>query len=745
MLLRAAPARRWSLRTAHKMLFAAALLAASPASAAPVPAVENLRVEYFQSPLAVSTTTPRFSWELPPGLPRGVGQQSYQITIMRQFTDWSPVWNSGVVESDATHGIACNKTLEANGLYNVIVRWTSTAGDHSATAVSAFGIGPMEAKDWSGAQWIGSEGQRQIRGSFTLNETHSDIQYGLLHVAAPGCSVVTVNGKAVDTGVGICTWTQFQHTVLYKTLDVSSALVAGENVIGLLLGHSVFGDSKGADSEPTIMAKLDVGAKPHPAPPGASVHRYTVVTEGTDPLPPAPAPPGPGPEPKGGCGGQGAGGACLCAIIDEHQNVTVGCAAGTKISKVTFAAFGTPSGTCDGGTNPGGDTFKKNEKCDEPDAMAEVTKACVGKESCTLQPQCGLTDGEGGKKMCRLYTDGEFSADPCNMVRKHLSVAIQCGSEDADAAIPPPGGGGGSIPETVVAAKWEAIDSYIVSDDPWNGCKTDWTQHAAREGWDTVEFNKPDEDWAPAAKSATLLVSQLPTPRVSALPPTAVIRTLKPVKVDKLDNGDFVYTFPENFVGVSQVQPGHVSGTGTLTVQHSEMRQNGTVPGFNQDPKAPIDQDWSWHEQTDTHTFGSPDGSLGDVAAEATLTPLFTWHGGQFVQVHADGVSFDGRQDALVGLVLHSNLTQTGQLEFSGGAQAEALNAVQGIILNSQTSNVAAGTPTDCALSEPSPAPLCASAVESQWHLCAQARHVKSTGGSVRHLPPLARCPAAVG
>ena len=74
-------------------------------------------------------------------------------------------------------------------------------------------------------------------------------------------------------------------------------------------------------------------------------------------------------------------------------------------------------------------------------------------------------------------------------------------------AIPPPGGGGGSIPETVVTAKWEAIDSYIVSDDPWNGCKTDWTQHAAREGWDTVEFNKPDEDWAPAAKSATLLVS----------------------------------------------------------------------------------------------------------------------------------------------------------------------------------------------------------------------------------------------
>jgi hypothetical protein len=111
-----------------------------------------------------------------------------------------------------------------------------------------------------------------------------------------------VNGKAVDSGVGICTWTQFQHTVLYSTLDVADALVAGENVVGLLLGHSVFGDSKGAEAEPTAMLKLSVGAKPDPAPPGASVHVYTVVSEGGDPLPPAPAPPGPGPAPKkGGC------------------------------------------------------------------------------------------------------------------------------------------------------------------------------------------------------------------------------------------------------------------------------------------------------------------------------------------------------------------------------------------------------------------------------------------------------------
>jgi hypothetical protein len=118
------------------------------------------------------------------------------------------------------------------------------------------------------------------------------------------------------------------------------------------------------------------------------------------------------------------------------------------------------------------------------------------------------------------------------------------------------------------------------------------------------------------------------------------------------------------------------------------MRQNGTVPGFNRDPTAPIDNSWDWNEQKDTHTVDSPVGAL---------TPVFTWHGGQFVQVHAEqGVSFDGKLNALVGLVMHSNLTQTGELKFSGGEEAKALNALQGIILHSQTSNVAAGTPTDC-------------------------------------------------
>ena len=212
----------------------------------------------------------------------------------------------------------------------------------------------------------------------------------------------------------------------------------------------------------------------------------------------------------------------------------------------------------------GGDTFKSNAKCDAPAAMVEVHKACWGKESCTLKPVCGIKDEKGGIN-CILVEGGALIPDPCHMVAKHLSVAIQCATDAPLEAPITAAGGGGDGETTVIKAKWHAIDSYIESDDPWVGCTTNWTKAAAREGWDTAGFASAKlADWAPAAQSAALLVSQLPTPRVSALPPTAVMRSLAPVSVDKLANGDWVYTFPENFVGVAQVfENGHAVSAGS--------------------------------------------------------------------------------------------------------------------------------------------------------------------------------------
>jgi hypothetical protein len=321
---------------------------------------------------------------------------------------------------------------------------------------------------------------------------------------------------------------------------------------------------------------------------------------------------------------------------------------------------------------------------------------CVGKPSCFLLPRC--ISGH-----CTLGPSEASFPDPCHMTVKHLDAAVKCGvmmrdgggdgadSSSARSAVldPPPAG--------LLPSVWKATDSYVKRDDPWVGTELDWSAHAASLGWDSPAGSKVVASWSTAAKTWPLLAEALPLPRANMLPPTAVIRTLKPTKVDSLGNGTFVYSFPENFVGVLSVGASHIrlkhgGEGGSVSFQHSEVLANGTAG------KRQIEAAWAFKGQKETHSFGA---DWAPASPAATLTPLFVWHGGQFVQVTVSGdVSFDASLTAVTALVTHANLTQTGHITFSGGDEEQGpsatLNGLNQIILNSQVSNVAAGTPTDC-------------------------------------------------
>eukprot|EP01047_Picozoa_sp_COSAG01_P010346 COSAG01_NODE_435_length_17065_cov_46.870977_14_plen_427_part_00 len=337
---------------------------------------------------------------------------------------------------------------------------------------------------------------------------------------------------------------------------------------------------------------------------------------------------------------------------------------------------------------------------------------------------CSCQEFQGGNALaghthkCSLIKGGTKDiADPCNRVRKNLRVAASCGvlpvvtqhtvntatsAHHHRASQTTLGGEGrgrrkidyhtGSNPAQPLASVWTATTSFVVADDPWVGCTTDVVAKVGTSQWDTAHF--PDSklsQWKPLLQTEASLATRLPTPRGAMVPITGVVRTLKPIKVDHLDNGDYVYTFPENFVGVCRIDTAAIKITdvegGSLVLQHSEVLSKNGSEGIR-----PIDPAWAWNEQRDAYTFGAT--GTGD---ERFLSPLFTWHGGQYVQVTAGGgVVFSGALEALVGLVTVSNLTQTGTLEFGGGTGSETLNGLQGIIQRSQTSNVAAGMPTDC-------------------------------------------------
>lgn len=115
----------------------------------------------------------------------------------------------------------------------------------------------------------------------------------------------------------------------------------------------------------------------------------------------------------GNCCGNpcGAGQACVqgtcvastlsaCVLVSEHQDAVISCPAGTKVTAVTFASYGTPTGSCG--------SFATSS-CHATTSSSVVNTACIGKTSCTVSAENGIF------------------GDPCEGTFKRLYVQVACG------------------------------------------------------------------------------------------------------------------------------------------------------------------------------------------------------------------------------------------------------------------------------------------------------------------------------
>ncbi len=103
-----------------------------------------------------------------------------------------------------------------------------------------------------------------------------------------------------------------------------------------------------------------------------------------------------------GTGGGGAGspgGTSVCGSGAENASVTVTCPTGQTIDKITFASFGTPTGSCG--------SFATGS-CNASSSMAVVQALCVGRTSCSVPAN-----------------NGAFT-DPCDKTTKSLSIQATC-------------------------------------------------------------------------------------------------------------------------------------------------------------------------------------------------------------------------------------------------------------------------------------------------------------------------------
>ncbi len=208
----------------------------------------DLQCEYRETPLAVSTKTPRFSWKMRSN-EIGQCQAAYRIVVSGCESTATPCfWDTGKVMSADQFGIRYSgKELSpfSEYVWSVTV-WNDNGEMQSKT--SRFGTGVFSLVEWP-AKWITAEradGPIHARTAFSLNR-HQDISSALLFSATTTGAFgnltvcvndvyLTLNGQKV--GRDVVTPGQISEKkwrAVYRAYDVTEMLKKGENVLGAVL------------------------------------------------------------------------------------------------------------------------------------------------------------------------------------------------------------------------------------------------------------------------------------------------------------------------------------------------------------------------------------------------------------------------------------------------------------------------------------------------------------------------------
>ena len=173
-----------------------------------------------------------------------------------------------------------------------------------------------------------------------------------------------------------------------------------------------------------------------------------------------------------------------CAVADESSAISLACPAGT-ITNVTFARYGTPAGSCEGGG------LAPDAKCDA-DISTLVASECVGKTSCSVE--CDGSQCDASK----------LPKDPCYGTKKRVAVAVACSAppkppspappKPADSkvtlSVTVPVGSTAVVRVPLVPAVGLTSSSVVVTE----GGKPIWSKHAFVPGVDGVSQGEADGD-----------------------------------------------------------------------------------------------------------------------------------------------------------------------------------------------------------------------------------------------------------
>lgn len=198
--------------------------------------------ERFENPLGFYDETPTFSWQLP----AFEAQIAYEIEVASPEGDI--LWNSGLVENDASVGVpyagpepASRQRLEWRVRYK---RPSGALSAWSETASIEYGL--LSNADWRG-KWVGAPvptdttefglplfRPQSLRKTFTLEQSP---QKARLYITAKGIFQAELNGQRIGTDEMTPGYTPYQHRIETLTYDVTDLLKKGENTLTATLSE----------------------------------------------------------------------------------------------------------------------------------------------------------------------------------------------------------------------------------------------------------------------------------------------------------------------------------------------------------------------------------------------------------------------------------------------------------------------------------------------------------------------------
>jgi alpha-L-rhamnosidase len=206
-------------------------------------AVERLRCEDLDGPLGIDCTAPRLTWNVTSS-ERGDRQTAYQILVASSEAslkaNTGDLWDTGQVRSHNTLQIPyAGKPLSSSQrCYWKVRAWDKAGKPSEFSPVAVWEMGLLSERDWTG-KWIGRNSDTNAQPAPLLRKTFASakgVRKARVYVCGLGYYELRINGKKIGDHLLDPGYTRYDRRVLYTSYDVTDALRAGKNAIGVMLG-----------------------------------------------------------------------------------------------------------------------------------------------------------------------------------------------------------------------------------------------------------------------------------------------------------------------------------------------------------------------------------------------------------------------------------------------------------------------------------------------------------------------------